>query len=169
MASLYPTDFNFSQYHRLQSRQMIGRFLVIAFCRAEYSTIKCLAQMERDLLLSRIARSTQRELNKEVLFKIFAYGALPVLGIFASPFPTISNSCSLGLSRLWKRFVKMELSRGRITPPRIALGLDRIGWLRASFPESAYSSPRSCPLQCGLLLPETACPGLQTWASLRRT
>jgi hypothetical protein len=47
--------------------------------------------MERNPILSRISGSTAGELNKGFYLKLVSYGALPVLGILASQFPSISK------------------------------------------------------------------------------
>jgi hypothetical protein len=41
--------------------------------------------------LSRIAGSTSGELNAEFYIRLVGYGALPVLGVLTSQFPSISN------------------------------------------------------------------------------
>ena len=77
--------------YNFQAPQMIGRFLTVAFLVMSYITGTCMIQMERDPVLSRIAGSAEGELSKEFYFKIIAYGALPVLGILTSLFPSLST------------------------------------------------------------------------------
>jgi hypothetical protein len=77
--------------YNFQAPQMIGRFLTVAFLVMSYIAGRCMIQMEKDPVLSRIAGSAEGELSKEFYFKMIAYGALPVLGILTSLFPSLST------------------------------------------------------------------------------
>ena len=77
--------------YNFQSQQTINRFLIVLFFALGYFTCRFLAQMERDPILSRISGSTVGELNKEFYLKAGSYGALPILGLLAAQFPSISN------------------------------------------------------------------------------
>jgi hypothetical protein len=77
--------------YNFQSPQLIERFLLVAFLVLGYVVWKCMSQMERDPILSRLAGTTAGELNREFYFKLVGYGTLPVLGLLASQFPSISN------------------------------------------------------------------------------
>jgi len=74
-----------------QSPRLIGRFLFVLFVAIAYVGWRCLAEMERDPILSRIGGSTAGELNKGFYLKLISYGVLPILGILASQFPSISK------------------------------------------------------------------------------
>jgi hypothetical protein len=75
--------------YSFQSPQAIGRFLLVAFVLLGYVMWKIMSQMERDPILSRLSGSTGGELNKEFYMKLIGYGALPVLSILTSQFPSI--------------------------------------------------------------------------------
>ena len=77
--------------YSFQSPQAISRFLLVAFVVIGCFTWKWMTQMERNPILSRLAGSTAGELNKDFYFKLVSYGALPVLGVLASQFPSIST------------------------------------------------------------------------------
>jgi hypothetical protein len=47
--------------------------------------------LERDPIISRIAGSKPGELGAAFYLKLARYGALPVLGLLASQFPSISS------------------------------------------------------------------------------
>jgi hypothetical protein len=51
----------------------------------------CLVGLERDPILSRIAGTTPGKLDVESYLKVIGYGTLPVLGLLASQFPSISG------------------------------------------------------------------------------
>jgi hypothetical protein len=77
--------------YNFQSPQLIKRSLLVIFVVLGYVSWKCMSQMERDPILSRLAGTAAGELNKDFYFKLMGYGALPVLGLLASQFPSISN------------------------------------------------------------------------------
>jgi hypothetical protein len=52
---------------------------------------RCLSGIARDPILSRISGTTPGELGAEFYLKLVSYVALPVLGLLASAFPSISN------------------------------------------------------------------------------
>jgi hypothetical protein len=74
-----------------QSPRLIGRLLLALFVLVGAVIWKCLTGMERDPILSRIAGTAPGKLTLESYVKIFGYGALPVLGLLASQFPSISS------------------------------------------------------------------------------
>jgi hypothetical protein len=49
------------------------------------------AQMERNPLLSRMARGKPGELNREFWFQLVGLGGLPLLGVLAHLFPSVSE------------------------------------------------------------------------------
>jgi hypothetical protein len=77
--------------YSFQSPQMIGRFLVFLFIAIGIILWRCLAKLERDPILSRIAGSKPGELNGEFYLRLLGYGALPLLGVLTSQFPSISS------------------------------------------------------------------------------
>jgi len=77
--------------YSFQSPQLIGRFLILTLIVIGYFIWTCMSQIERNPILSRMTGTTAGELNKDFYVKLIGYGALPVLGVLASQFPSISN------------------------------------------------------------------------------
>lgn len=77
--------------YTFQSPQTIGRFLLFMFLALGCVLWRSLAKLERDPILSRIAGNTPGELNAEFYLRLVGYGALPVLGVLTSQFPSISS------------------------------------------------------------------------------
>jgi len=77
--------------YSVQAPLVVGRFLLVLFGAIGVVMFRCLAGMERDPILSRLGNTTPGELDTEFYFKLAGYGALPVLGLLASEFPSISN------------------------------------------------------------------------------
>jgi hypothetical protein len=77
--------------YSFQAPKMIGRFLLFVFVALGVFLWRCLAKLERDPILSRIAGSKPGELNAEFYLRLLGYGALPLLGVLTSQFPSISN------------------------------------------------------------------------------
>ena len=77
--------------YTIQAPQFIGRLLLILFLIIAAATFYCLAGLERDTVLSRMAGSDPGKLNTGFYLKIAAYGGLPALSLLASQFPSISN------------------------------------------------------------------------------
>ncbi len=82
--------FSMSSYN-FQSPRLIGRLLLFVFVAVAWILGTCLAQMERDPVLSRISGSTPGDLSVGFYLKLARYGALPVFGMIAWQFPSISN------------------------------------------------------------------------------
>jgi hypothetical protein len=74
-----------------QAPQVVSRFLLALFAVIAVILWRCLAGIERDPIISRIEGTKPGELNLEFYFKLIGYGALPVLGLLASEFPSIAN------------------------------------------------------------------------------
>jgi hypothetical protein len=74
-----------------QSPQLISRFLLAFFAVIAVVLWRCLAGIERDPIISRIEGTQPGKLNGEFYLKLLGYGALPVLGLLASMFPSIAN------------------------------------------------------------------------------
>jgi hypothetical protein len=80
--------------YSFQAPHMIGRFLMVLFAAIACMLGTCMAQMERDPILSRIAGSKPGELSAGFYLKLARYGALPLLGLLAWQFPWLSNLLS---------------------------------------------------------------------------
>jgi hypothetical protein len=50
-----------------------------------------LLQMERDALLSRLEGTTAGQLNKQFYINLLKYGVVPLLTVFGSHVPAVSN------------------------------------------------------------------------------
>lgn len=92
--------------YNFQSPQMIERSLLVAFLVLGYVAWKCMSQMERDPILSRLAGTTAGELNKEFYFKFSGVWDSPGVGAprvtisFYFEFPLLVDSAySGGLAR----------------------------------------------------------------------
>lgn len=77
--------------YNFQSPHIIDRCLLILFVVIAGVLCLCMVEMERDPILSRLAGSKPGELNASFYLNLCRYGALPILGLLASQFPTISN------------------------------------------------------------------------------
>jgi len=79
--------FSMSSYN-FQAPQSIGRFLLVLFVAITLILGTCMVQIQRDPVLSRIAGTNW---NATFYLKLARYGALPIIGLLASLFPSISN------------------------------------------------------------------------------
>jgi len=77
--------------YTVQAPQFVQKLLLLLFLIVGTAIVSCLAGLERDPVLSRMAGSDPGKLNTGFYLKILAYGALPALGLLASEFPSISN------------------------------------------------------------------------------
>jgi hypothetical protein len=77
--------------YSIQAPQFIGRLLLILFLVLATITVSCLVGLEKDPVLSHMVGSDPGKLNKEFYLKIAGYGALPILSLLASEFPSVSN------------------------------------------------------------------------------
>ena len=77
--------------YSIQAPQFIGRLLLILFLILATITVTCLVGLEKDPVLSHMGGSDPGKLNKDFYLKIAGYGALPVLSLLASEFPSVSN------------------------------------------------------------------------------
>jgi hypothetical protein len=77
--------------YNYQAPQTIGRFLFVLVLVIGAVLWKCLSGIEKDPILSKIAGTTPGKLNLEFYLKFAAYGALPLVGLLASQFPSISG------------------------------------------------------------------------------
>jgi len=71
--------------------QLVARYLAALFLILGYVITRVFAQMERNPLLSRIARSQPGELNREFWIQLATLGGLPLLGVLSHLFPTLSQ------------------------------------------------------------------------------
>lgn len=83
--------------YSFQSRQWIGTFLMLLFAIITVILGRCMVQMERDPILSRIAGTKPGQLGAAFYLRLARYGALPVLGLLAHQFPAISNALLSGV------------------------------------------------------------------------
>lgn len=83
--------------YNFQAPHWIGTFLIVLFVVITWTLGRCMVQMERDPILSRIAGTKPGQLGGAFYLRIAQYGALPVLGLLAHQFPAISNSLLSGI------------------------------------------------------------------------
>jgi hypothetical protein len=83
--------FSVNSYN-FQAPHLIGRLLLILFLAVAWILGTSLMELERDAILSRISGTKPGELGVAFYLKLARYAALPVLGLLASQFPSISNS-----------------------------------------------------------------------------
>jgi hypothetical protein len=83
--------------YNFQSPRWIGTFLLILFAAITLTVGACMVQMERDPILSHIAGTKPGQLGAAFYLRIAQYGALPILGLLAHQFPSISNTLLSGV------------------------------------------------------------------------
>lgn len=88
--------FSMNSYS-FQAPQWIGTFLMVLFVVITWTLGRCMVQMERDPILSRVAGTKPGQLGAAFYLRIAQYGALPVLGLLARQFPAISNTLLSGI------------------------------------------------------------------------
>ena len=88
--------FSMNSYN-FQAPHWIGMFLLVLFAIITWTLGRCIVQMERDPILSRIAGTKPGQLSAGFYLKLAQYGALPVLGLLAHQFPAISNTLLSGI------------------------------------------------------------------------
>ena len=71
--------------------QIIARFLAVLFVIISYLVVRVLAAMERNPILSTISRTKPGELNYEFWMQLVGLGGLPLLGVLAHLFPSLSQ------------------------------------------------------------------------------
>jgi hypothetical protein len=74
-----------------QGSQMVARFVTGLFLAVGCVMVPVFARMERNPTLSRIARTKPGELNRDFWLQLIALGGLPLLGVLAHLFPTVSQ------------------------------------------------------------------------------
>ncbi len=77
--------------YNAQAPLFIGRMLLILFLLLGGAIMFCLIGLEKDPVLSRMAGSDPGKLNSGFYLKLAAYGALPLLSLLASEFPSVSS------------------------------------------------------------------------------
>jgi len=77
--------------YSFQAPHLIGRFLIVMFAAIAFILGSCIVEMERSPILSAIAGTKPGELNSAFYLKLVRYGALPIIGLLASQFPSISG------------------------------------------------------------------------------
>lgn len=74
-----------------QSPQLVARFLAGLFLAIGYVIVRVFAEMERNPFLSRISRTKPGELNRGFWVQLLTLGGLPLLGVLAHLFPSVSQ------------------------------------------------------------------------------
>jgi hypothetical protein len=82
--------FSVSSYS-FQAPQVIGRLLLALFAVIAWVVWTCLSGIELDPIVSHISGSDPGKLNMDFYFRLISVGALPILGLLASQFPSIAN------------------------------------------------------------------------------
>jgi hypothetical protein len=77
--------------YSFQAPQAITRFLIIGLIGAGVIVVRTFAQIERDPILSRLSGTTEGELGKDFYIRVITYGALPLLTVLSTQFPSISR------------------------------------------------------------------------------
>lgn len=80
--------------YAFESLHLINRFLLVGFIGLGVLVWRVMSQMERDPVLSRLSGSTEGELSREFYFKLIGYGALPLVSVLSSQFPSIGHFLS---------------------------------------------------------------------------
>ena len=78
----------------LQAPLIIGRFVTVAFLLVGLVVVSVFAGMERNTILSLIARSKPGELNAEFWIQIVAIGILPTIAVLSHLFPSAATFLS---------------------------------------------------------------------------
>jgi hypothetical protein len=71
--------------------QAVARTLAVLFVMVGYLIVRVLASMERNATLSIISRTKPGELNSEFWVQLLTLGGLPLLGVLAHLFPSLSQ------------------------------------------------------------------------------
>ncbi len=74
----------------LQAPLIVGRFVTVAFLFVGLIVVSVFAGMERNTILSLIARSKPGELNVEFWLQILAMGILPAIAVLTHLFPSVA-------------------------------------------------------------------------------
>ncbi len=77
-----------------QAPQAMFRFLMVTLVVSAVAVLSVLAQIERDPILSRLSGTPEGELGKDFYLRALSYGALPVLTVVTTQFPSISRFVS---------------------------------------------------------------------------
>jgi hypothetical protein len=80
-----------SNSYRPQGPQFVAQTLAVLFVIIGAVVARVFARMERNPILSKIARSQPGELNREFWIRLVTLGGLPFLGVLAHLFPSIST------------------------------------------------------------------------------
>jgi hypothetical protein len=82
--------FFFNSYSP-EGPQIVARFLAVVFVVIGYLIVRVLAAMQRNPILSTISRTKPGELNAEFWTQLVSLGALPLIGVLAHLFPSVSQ------------------------------------------------------------------------------
>ncbi|HUO29400.1 MAG TPA: hypothetical protein VMU80_09295 [Bryobacteraceae bacterium] len=81
----------FFNAYSVEGPQAVARFLALLFLVIGYLIVRVLAAMERNPILSAISRTKSGELNVEFWVQLVSLGALPLIGVLAHLFPSMSR------------------------------------------------------------------------------
>lgn len=74
-----------------QSPIIVDRFLMLLFVVMGYFLIRVFVGMEKNATMSRISKTEPGELSRDFWFKVIGFGGIPLIGIVAHLFPTVST------------------------------------------------------------------------------
>jgi hypothetical protein len=74
-----------------QAPQTISRLTLLALAAGAIVVVQVLAQIERNPIISRISGNEEGALGKDFYFRVLTYGALPVLTVLGTQFPSIAR------------------------------------------------------------------------------
>jgi hypothetical protein len=80
--------------YAFEALHLVNRFLLVGFIGLGVVIWQVMSQMERDPVLSRLSGSTEGELSREFYVKLIGYGALPLVSVLSSQFPSIGHFLS---------------------------------------------------------------------------
>jgi hypothetical protein len=74
-----------------QAPQAISRLMIVALAAGAIVVVRVLAQIERNPIVSRISGNEEGALGKDFYLRVLTYGALPVLTVLSTQFPSIGR------------------------------------------------------------------------------
>jgi hypothetical protein len=77
--------------YRPDGPQLVSRFMGVVFVVIGIAVWHVFSQMERNPILSTMAHTTAGELSAEFWIQLLALGGLPLLGVLAHMFPSVSH------------------------------------------------------------------------------
>jgi hypothetical protein len=74
-----------------QTPQAISRLMLVGLVVGGIVVVRTLAQIERNPIVSRISGTEEGALGKDFYLQIITYGALPVLAVIGTQFPSVAR------------------------------------------------------------------------------